>query len=91
MTKHDPATFNAPAVAFDATPTRHPETGRFVPVPVDHRSGQPRLTPARRAELAAKYPSLRDDPQWAAASEPQATDRHTVTYDPRDSRRRTAR
>jgi len=91
MAKHDTATFHAPAVAFDATPTRHPATGRFIPAPVDQRSGQSRLTPARRAELAAKYPSLRDDPLWNATPGPQATGRHTATYDPRDSRRRTAR
>ncbi len=75
MTKpHDPATFTAPAVAFGAgdTPTRDPRTGKFVPAPVDSRTGQPRLTPERRAELAAKYPSLRDDPSWRAPEEPRA-------------------
>ncbi len=72
MTTHDRATFNAPAVAFDATPARHPATGRFVPAPVDQRPGLPRLTPARRAELEAKYPSLKDDPLWVASKEPRA-------------------
>ncbi len=65
MTTHVPATFIAPTV------TRDPATGRFVPAPIDHRTGQPRLTPERRAELAAKYPSLRDDPQWRVQEEPR--------------------
>ncbi len=79
MTKHDTATFHGPAVAFDATPTRHPATGRFVPAAGDPRTGQARPSAARRAQLADKYPSLRDDPLWNATPEPQATDRATTT------------
>ncbi len=66
MTKHqDRAVFNGPAVARD------PQTGKFIPAPIDHRTGQPRLTPERRAQLEAKYPSLRDDLLWNAAPRPR--------------------
>ncbi len=50
---------------------------------LDPATGKTRMTAARRAELAAKYPSL-------AADEPQATDALTQTYDPRDPRARKA-
>jgi hypothetical protein len=51
MTKQEPATFNAPAVAFDATPTRHPATGRFVPAAVDPPTADGRMSAARRRAL----------------------------------------
>lgn len=67
MTEHqDRIVFNdGRAVARDL------RTGKFVPAPIDHRTGEPRLTPERRAELEDKYPSLRDDPQWRAAPHPR--------------------
>ena len=65
MPTHDRAPAVAPAVARD------PQTGKIIPAPIDHRTGQPRLTPERRAALAAKFPSLRDDPQWRAPEEPR--------------------
>jgi hypothetical protein len=43
----DPRQFNAPAVAFDATPT----------------SADGRMSAARRAQLQAKYPAFGDEPQ----------------------------
>ncbi len=51
MTKHNPATFNAPAVAFDATPTRRPETGRMTPA---RRRALLGYTAEGRAILAAE-------------------------------------
>lgn len=43
----DPRQFNAPAVAFDATPT----------------SADGRMSAARRAQLQAQYPAFGDEPQ----------------------------
>ena len=52
MTKQEPATFNAPAVAFDATPTTPPaSTGRMTPA---RRRALLGHTAAGRAILAAE-------------------------------------
>ena len=103
----DPRQFHAPAATFAASdpPTadgrmsaaRRAQLQAQYPAFGDEPQATARrkMTPARRRALlghtAAGRAILAAEDARNATPEPQATDRHTVTYDPRDSRRRTAR